>query len=242
MRMHRFVGSVVALVLVTGFVGVLTAQSDECAAPGDWERCGLVAAGFDGTPPSGVVRQVVMINRSGPPHVPHSGLLLRESADSVWGEVFELWPARMAHDSGVVARCGERWSNAHGLLCLTRRAVSPDWAALRDSLDRLDFAMMPARPAPPARCDAAGKEVVVIPTGKGQRNGNDQVISGTFQTAPEQYHCGMTFDGPSLEIRTWHYGAHWSYRLDLQGDSSSAEWRRDEAVLGWFRGVFGKPM
>ncbi|HRP07164.1 MAG TPA: hypothetical protein PLL69_01630 [Gemmatimonadales bacterium] len=200
---------VLALLPICAFP--INAQSTTCTTPSLWDQCALSAAGYD-APPRGVTRQIVMVDKGGPPHFPYRGIMLRESTAGVEGSRFALWPLKAVDSPLAEAECGERFANDGGMLCVLERPDSIDWRALLASLDSAGLGSMPVRPLVPPRCDPPE----------------------TTRTGTGDYICSIMADGPYLEVSTSHHRAHWQYTITLEGDRSSGEYLRDQEVMRMF--------
>lgn len=247
---HIYRTTVAGAVLVLAMVAVrpAAAQSSGCRESTSWEQCALAAAGFDHTPRE-VVRQILVINSSGLPHVPYSGLLLRESTDSVHGWSFLIWPARYAADALTDQRCERRWQNEGGMLCLGRQDEQRDWRAVRDSLDRLGIAMIPMPPAPPTPsrttglpCGTAHKPLPSLPPALGESAPSTRSVArsdtlGYTDRLPVDCLSDVMADGTHLQLTVWNHGVTWQYTITGSGRNPTASQLRDQAIAKLVSGL-----
>jgi hypothetical protein len=236
------------LVLAMVVVRPATAQSSDCRESTNWEQCALAAAGFDHLP-GGVVRQILVINGSGPPHVPYSGLLLRESADSVHGWSFLIWPAKEAAGSLADQRCEQRWQNEGGMLCLGRQDEQRDWRVVRDSLDRLGIAMIPLPPAPPTPsrttgppCSTSRSPLPPLPPALGESALSTRSAARSDRLVyadrlPVDCLRDVMADGMYLKLRVWTHGVTWQYTITDPGRDPTASQLRDQAIANLMNGL-----
>ena len=247
---HNYRTAVAGAVLVLAIVAVrpAAAQSSGCRESTSWEQCALAAAGFDHAP-RGVVRQILAINSSGPPHVPYSGLLLRESADSVHGWSFLIWPTRNGADSVADRRCDRRWQNEGGMLCLRHQDAQRDWRTVRDSLDRLGIDMIPMPPAPPTPsgtaglpCSAAQEPLPPLPPALGESAPSPgsaaRLDTPSFaDRLPVDCLSEVTADGTYLHLTVWNHGVTWQYTITGSARNPTASQLRDQTIAKLITGL-----